>query len=103
MLHFVGRVQRQEAACLAVALDDLGVGHAARCTPAASRSQRRHATPHGPSRGRRRSAFGWGPQQLYAVLRFSTLGMISVAALILSGIVNACMLVGSFRALLVTD
>ena len=29
--------------------------------------------------------------------------MISVAALILSGIVNACILIGSFRALLVTD
>src|SRR5262249_42754261 len=40
---------------------------------------------------------------LNAVLRFSTLGMISVAALILSGIVNAWILVGSFRALLATD
>jgi putative copper resistance protein D len=53
--------------------------------------------------GRRHSAFEWGPLQLDAVLRFSTLGMISVAALILSGIVNAWILVGSFRALLVTD
>jgi putative copper resistance protein D len=53
--------------------------------------------------GRRRSAFEWGPLQLNAVLRFSALGMISVAALILSGIVNAWILVGSFRALLVTD
>ena len=53
--------------------------------------------------GRRRSALEWGPLQLNAVLRFSTLGMISVAVLILSGIVNAWILVGSFRALLVTD
>ncbi|MEK9282775.1 copper homeostasis membrane protein CopD [Bradyrhizobium sp. ISRA442] len=53
--------------------------------------------------GRRRSDFEWGSLQLDAVLRFSTLGMISVAALILSGIVNAWILVGSFRALLVTD
>lgn len=53
--------------------------------------------------GRRRSAFEWGPLQLDAVLRFSTLAIISVAALILSGIVNAWILVGSFRALLVTD
>jgi copper resistance protein D len=53
--------------------------------------------------GRRRSAFEWKQLQLDAVLRFSTLGMISVAALILSGIVNAWILVGSFRALLVTD
>ena len=52
---------------------------------------------------RRRSAFEWGPVQLDAVGRFSILGMISVAALILSGIVNAWILVGSFHALLVTD
>ena len=51
--------------------------------------------------GRRRSAFEWEQLQLDAVLRFSTLGMISVAALILSGIVNAWILVGSFHALLV--
>ena len=51
----------------------------------------------------RRSACDRGPLQLNAVLRFSTLGVISVAALILSGIVNAWILVGSFRALLVTD
>ena len=52
---------------------------------------------------RRRSAFEWEPVQLDAVGRFSILGMISVAALILSGIVNAWILVGSFHALLVTD
>jgi putative copper resistance protein D len=53
--------------------------------------------------GRRRAAFEWEPLQLDAVLRFSTFGMISVAALILSGIMNAWILVGSFHALLVTD
>jgi putative copper resistance protein D len=53
--------------------------------------------------GRRHSAFEWKQLQLDAVLRFSTLGMVGVAALILSGIVNALILVGSFRALLVTD
>jgi copper resistance protein D len=53
--------------------------------------------------GRSRSAFEWGPLQLDAVRRFSVLGMISVAALIASGVVNAWILVGSFRALLVTD
>jgi copper resistance protein D len=53
--------------------------------------------------GRRRSALEWGPLQLDAVCRFSVLGLISVAALILSGIVNAWILVGSVRGLLVTD
>jgi copper resistance protein D len=38
-----------------------------------------------------------------AARRFSTLGIISVAILILSGIVNAWILVGSFHALLVTE
>lgn len=40
---------------------------------------------------------------LDAVRRFSTLGIASVAALILSGGVNAWILVGSFRGLIVTD
>jgi putative copper resistance protein D len=53
--------------------------------------------------GRRRSSPEWGPLQFDAISRFSILGMISVAALIVSGIVNAWILVGSFRALLVTD
>jgi putative copper resistance protein D len=53
--------------------------------------------------GRRRSALEWGPLQLDAIRRFSVLGMIGVAALIVSGSVNAWILVGSFRALLVTD
>jgi putative copper resistance protein D len=41
--------------------------------------------------------------QLDAIRAFSVIGMISVAALIVSGSVNAWILVGSFRALLVTD
>ena len=53
--------------------------------------------------GRRRSALEWGPLQLDSIRRFSVLGMISVAALIVSGSVNAWILVGSLRALLVTD
>jgi putative copper resistance protein D len=53
--------------------------------------------------GRRRPALEWEPLQLHAVRRFSTLGIISVATLIASGIVNAWILVGSFRGLLVTD
>jgi putative copper resistance protein D len=40
---------------------------------------------------------------LDAVRRFSTLGIASVAALILSGGINAWILVGSFRGLIVTD
>ena len=51
----------------------------------------------------RRSALERGPLQLNALRRFSVLGMISVAALIVSGSVNAWILVGSFHALLVTD
>jgi putative copper resistance protein D len=38
-----------------------------------------------------------------AARRFSTLGMLSVAILVLSGIVNAWILVGSFEGLLVTE
>jgi copper resistance protein D len=38
-----------------------------------------------------------------ATRRFSALGMLSVAILVLSGIVNAWILVGSFHALLVTE
>ena len=39
----------------------------------------------------------------YATERFSTLGIVSVATLMLTGIVNSWILVGSFRALLVTE
>lgn len=37
------------------------------------------------------------------VRRFSTLGIISVTALMLSGLINAAILVGSFRALIITS
>jgi copper resistance protein D len=53
--------------------------------------------------GRRRPAHEWGPLQLDAVARFSILGIIAVAVLIASGAVNTWMLVGSVRALLITD
>jgi putative copper resistance protein D len=53
--------------------------------------------------GRRRPALEWRPLQQDAIIRFSILGMISVAGLIASGLVNAWILVGSFRALLMTD
>ena len=45
---------------------------------------------------------GWAALELDVIRRFSTLGMASVAALILSGFVNAWILVGSFRGLVVT-
>jgi copper resistance protein D len=45
---------------------------------------------------------GWASLQLDAVRRFSTLAIISVATLILSGFVNAWILVGSFRGLVMT-
>jgi putative copper resistance protein D len=55
------------------------------------------------STNRRRPALEWEPLRLHAVRRFSTLGIVSVAALTASGIVNAWILVGSLRGLLVTD
>jgi putative copper resistance protein D len=45
---------------------------------------------------------GWAVLELDVVRRFSTLGIASVATLMLSGIINAWILVGSFRALVVT-
>jgi putative copper resistance protein D len=53
--------------------------------------------------GRRRSTTEWAPLQLGVVRRFSVLGIVSVAVLILSGFVNSWILVGSIRALLITD
>ena len=41
--------------------------------------------------------------RLDVVRRFSCLGIMSVATLVISGIINAWILVGSFRALIVTD
>jgi copper resistance protein D len=46
---------------------------------------------------------GWAMVLQDATQRFSTLGMLSVAALLVSGIVNAGILVGSFHALLITS
>jgi putative copper resistance protein D len=43
------------------------------------------------------------PMRLDAVRRFSALGMVSVATLVVSGIINAWILVGSLRALILTD
>jgi putative copper resistance protein D len=50
--------------------------------------------PHAPARP---------ALQLDVVRRFSCLGIVSVATLVISGIINAWILVGSFRALVVTD
>jgi putative copper resistance protein D len=44
----------------------------------------------------------WASFELDAIQRFSNLGIASVATLVLSGIVNAWILVGSFRGLVVT-
>jgi len=49
-----------------------------------------------------RSDRGSGSRELDAVQRFSNLGIASVGTLILSGVVNAWILVGSFRGLVVT-
>jgi len=53
--------------------------------------------------GRHRPPYEWAPLQLDAVRRFSTLGMVSVAILVISGAVNSWILVGSVHGLLVTD
>jgi len=45
----------------------------------------------------------WKAAAIRIVRRFSTLGMVSVAVLILSGAIHAWILVGSFRALTETD
>jgi copper resistance protein D len=52
--------------------------------------------------GASRCHLGWASLELDAVQRFSTFGIASVATLILSGFVNAWILVGSFRGLVVT-
>jgi copper resistance protein D len=51
----------------------------------------------------RRQADGWTWLVHDATRRFSTLGIVSVATLLMSGIANAGILVGSLHALLVTD
>jgi putative copper resistance protein D len=55
------------------------------------------------SAARRHQAFAWGSLARDAAQRFSTLGIVSVATLLLTGIVSAWILVGSFQALLVTE
>jgi putative copper resistance protein D len=50
-----------------------------------------------------RAVAGISLLQLDAVRRFSSLGMVSVTVLIVSGIVNSWILVGSFRGLMATD
>jgi putative copper resistance protein D len=52
--------------------------------------------------GRLRRGSGWAKLELDVVRRFSTLGIISVAALMLTGIINTAILVGSFRGLVFT-
>jgi putative copper resistance protein D len=52
--------------------------------------------------GQRYHASAWAKLELDAVRRFSSLGIASVAVLIVSGVINAWILVGSFRGLVVT-
>jgi putative copper resistance protein D len=52
---------------------------------------------------RRNRALAWMSLARGAAPRFSTLGIVSVGTLLVTGIVNAWILVGSFRALLVTE
>ncbi len=52
---------------------------------------------------RRNQAFAWASLARDAAQRFSTLGIISVGTLLVTGIVNAWILVGSFHALLITE
>jgi putative copper resistance protein D len=52
---------------------------------------------------RRQHDAAWRAFELDAIRRFSTLGIVSVATLTLSGVVSAWILVGSWRGLVVTD
>jgi copper resistance protein D len=51
---------------------------------------------------RRQQVVAWAPLEYDAVKRFSSLGMVSVATLIISGLINAWILVGSIRGLVET-
>jgi putative copper resistance protein D len=51
---------------------------------------------------RRHPAYGWAAVVYDVAQRFSTLGIVSVATLLVTGVVNASILVGSLHALLVT-
>jgi putative copper resistance protein D len=55
------------------------------------------------SAARRHQGFAWASLARDAAQRFSTLGIVSVGALLVTGIVSAWILVGSFHALLVTE
>jgi putative copper resistance protein D len=50
----------------------------------------------------RHPAYGWAAAVYDVAQRFSTLGIVSVATLLVTGVVNASILVGSLHALLVT-
>ncbi len=52
---------------------------------------------------RRMAPANWAPLARDATERFSLLGIVSVATLSVTGAVNACILVGSIRALLLTE
>jgi putative copper resistance protein D len=52
--------------------------------------------------GRKYHLSAWASLELDAVRRFSSLGIVSVATLIVSGLINAWILVGSFRGLVET-
>lgn len=52
---------------------------------------------------RRRHDFAWASLACDATQRFSTLGLVSVGTLLVTGIVNTWILVGSLHALLVTE
>ena len=55
------------------------------------------------SAARRHEGIAWASLARDAAQRFSTLGIVSVATLLVTGIVNAWILVGSFQALLITE
>jgi copper resistance protein D len=52
---------------------------------------------------RRHQAVAWASLARNATTRFSTLGIVSVATLLATGMVNAWILVGSFHALVITE
>jgi putative copper resistance protein D len=55
------------------------------------------------SAARRHQGFAWASLARDAAQRFSTLGIVSVGALLVTGIVSAWILVGSFQALVITE
>ncbi len=55
------------------------------------------------SAARRHQALAWASLARDAAQRFSTLGVVTVATLLVTGIVNAWILVGSLQALLITE